>query len=103
MSRKRKSDKPVDRWLAHVSYYKLSFPHVSSWLFDEEQFRGLSFKPGVDGMTIAVAKGFSADGTPTVCFGSGYDVILALMSLDASMQGENWRVDKPWSPSPKGK
>lgn len=99
MSRKSSSNLPVERWQVHVSYSKEFFPHVSAWLFDSDRFRGLSFKPKVDGMVIAVAKGYFADGGESVCFGSGYDVVLALMSLDAAIQGGNWRIDTPWDPS----
>lgn len=96
MSQKKSKETANQRWLTLVSQFQLNFPHIASYLFEEEEFRELRIKVMSDGVRLAIAKRFGSDGGPEVCFGSGYDPMLALMALDAAIQGGNWRFDKPW-------
>lgn len=98
MSKKSKQTRQVDRWMTLTEKMRVDYPHIASWLEDEHSFRELRLKARDDETTIAVAKAYGADGGPVVCFGVGYGPILALMALDAAIQGGNWRVDKPWQP-----
>lgn len=72
-----------------------------AWWADVEDFRELRFKAKDDGTILVIAKGFGSDGTPMVCFGVGYDMVTALMGINATIQGNKWRIDKPWQPSKK--
>lgn len=86
------------RWIVNCDAVAGLFPHVSGWFTDEDSFRELRFKARDDGTTLAIAKGYDSDGSPVVCFGSGYGLVGAFMAIDAAMQGGNWKVDKPWQP-----
>jgi hypothetical protein len=76
-------------------------PQVTSILGDERDFLSLHMKSRDDATTLAVLKRYGSDGAPVVCFGSGYGVAGALMGLEGSVAGGNWRPDKPWSPLKK--
>lgn len=98
MVKKSKGSSPQDRWLENCAQMKGAFPHASAWWTQEDEFRELRFKARDDGTTLAIAKGFDSGGGETVCFGSGYGLVGAMMAVDAAIQGGNWRVDKPWKP-----
>lgn len=87
------------RWLELVDVLGEHIPHVASWWSGVDDFEELRLKARPDGTTLAIAKGYDSSGGPVVCFGSGYGVEGALMALNASLQGGNWRVDKPWNDS----
>lgn len=72
-------------------------PHLASFFADAEVFVELRVKVRDDGTVLAIAKGYGSDGSPVVCFGSGYGVAGALMAIDSTIQGGHWRVDKPWA------
>lgn len=97
MSKKTKSGQGPERWVRLVDDLRRHLPHGASWWADEESFSELRLKAKADGTILAIAKGYGSDGGPVVCFGSGYGLEGALMALDASIQGGNWRFDKPWS------
>lgn len=80
---------------------KEGLPHLWPVLADEESFLGLNVKLMDDGTCLAIVKQYSSDGTPMVCFGGGYSYVGALMAVDAAIQGNRWRVDKPWQPGSK--
>jgi len=44
---------------------------------------------------LAVLKRVSADGSPEVCFGNGFDFVAALVGLEGSLKAGKWRADKP--------
>lgn len=88
----------AERWTRLAVQFRKDFPHLGRWCDDTAEFSELRIKVRDDGTTLAIAKGYSSDGGPVVCFGVGYDLILSLMALDASIQGDNWRFDKPWAP-----
>lgn len=75
--------------------------HVASYLGDEETFVSLYFKHQDDGTVLAVAKRYGPDGGPQVCFGGGYGVIGAMLSLNATIASDNWKTDKPYRKPPK--
>lgn len=77
------------------------FPHLSPDPLLSADFIELRLKSRPDGTILAILKRYGADGGPMVLFGVGYDASLALMALNQSSQGDNWRVDTPWSPSGK--
>jgi hypothetical protein len=79
--------------------FKVALPQLRSVLLDEEDFIGLNIKNKADGSTLAVVKRYDADGTPMVCFGVGYGFFGALYGANQAIQGNNWRVDKPWRPA----
>lgn len=88
----------VRRMYAIAEFIGTELPHLASFLADEEDFLELRFKLRDDSTTLAIAKGFDGSGGPVVCFAQGYGVIGALMAIDAAIQGNNWREDKPWRP-----
>ena len=96
MARKRKGKTPSDRWGELQDGHRDLIPHVSAWWDDTSSFREVRIKARDDGTHLAIAKGYGPDGGEVVCFGSGYGVEGALMALDSSLQGGNWKVDKPW-------
>lgn len=75
--------------------------HLASWYNDTEAFAELRLKARPDGTTLAIAKGYDSAGGPIVSFGSGYGLAACLLALNSSIQGGNWRVDKPWTPPGK--
>lgn len=88
-----------DRWVEMNEQISGMVPHLYGWFNDEEGFIELRIKLMRDGTHLAVAKGYGSDGGPIVCFGSGYGVVGAIMAVDRTIQGGNWRVDKPWEGS----
>ena len=96
MPRKTASESPVYAWEQIVTYLSKQLPHLSSVLNDAGEFRGLSVVARDDGTCLAMVKGYSADGGLTICFGIGYDTVLALMAVDRTIQGGHWKVDKPY-------
>lgn len=89
------------RWVGFADHLGASVPTLRSWYDDTELFRELRLKARDDGTILAIAKGYDSAGGEVVCFGSGYDVASCLLSVDAAMQGGNWRVDAPWEPPGK--
>lgn len=87
---------PSDRWVALVEQFRADFPHLASWCMRPDEFGELRLKSRDDGTILAIAKGYGSEGGRIVSFGVGYDVILAFMALDSTIQGGHWRVDKPW-------
>ena len=73
-------------------------PNLYSVITSESDFISLHLKLREDGSTLAIAKRHADDGHPVVIFGNGYGVSGALLAVDASIQGGNWRDDKPWKP-----
>lgn len=95
-----RKDRPAERWAAVDGYLRLNFPHAASWWSDSNSFSELRVKSRDDGTVLAIAKGFGDDGAPVVCFGVGYDLVTAIMAIDATIQGGRWKKDTPW-PGPK--
>lgn len=89
----------MQQWVELSEQLQSRLSHAFSFWSDAEGFAELRVKAREDGTILAIAKGFDAAGGPVVCFGSGFDVSSCLMALDASIQGNNWRIDKPWSES----
>lgn len=98
MARKTVKRGLPERWAETSGVMRKLFPQVSSWWGQTDSFNRLKLLSRADGTVLAVASGFGSDGGPVVCFGSGYGVSAALMALDASMAGNNWKVEKPWTP-----
>jgi hypothetical protein len=88
----------LDRWSQLAEEIRVRLPHLSSFLGDEQGFLEIRLKSRDDGTILGIAKGYNHEGMPIVCFGVGYDAVLALMALDATIQGDGWREDKPWKP-----
>lgn len=99
MANKTGRNTPGERYVNLTGVLKQQFPHLFAWCLDPNDFIELRFKARSDGTILAVAKGYDPAGAPVVAFGSGYDVVLALMAIDASINGGNWRRDKPYDPS----
>jgi len=76
-------------------------PHFASYYKDEDEFIDVKVKLMADGTTLVIAKKYSDDGSPMVLFGAGYGFVGSLIAADASMQGDRWKVDKPWSAKDK--
>lgn len=92
-----RGNSPAERWVATSDGLREAFPHLSAWYNDVDEFLELRIKAREDSTYLAIAKGVDGKGGPVVCFGVGYDVAGALMSVDATIQGGHWKVDKPWS------
>jgi len=58
----------------------------------------LTVKQRAPGDWIAVAKRSGPDGGPQVAFGSGYDLVGALLGLEGALAANRWREDRPWKP-----
>lgn len=99
MPTKNNKDKRSFRWLDLHKEMSDRLPHLFSFLESTDEFAAIQFKARQDGTILAIAKGYDASGGPVVCFASGYDMVLCLLALDGAIQGDNWRVDKPWKPS----
>jgi hypothetical protein len=101
MQQKNKKRTQAERYAWVHDKLQEMVPHVFSFLMDEDDFVELRIKKQADGSCLAIAKGYDSDGSPVVCFGGGYGYVGALMAIDATIQGGNWRADKPWNPSKK--
>lgn len=88
--------KGQERWVALSDSLSRYAPHLSGWLATEDEVREIRFKWRDDGTCLAIAKGYGSDGGETVCFGAGYGFSGAVLAVDRSIQGGNWRADKPW-------
>lgn len=99
MARKPRNNSREQVWKTLDDEIHKLLPHLYAVLSATDDFRELRLKARDDGTTLAIAKSYESDGTPIVCFGSGYSVSGALVAIDATIQGGNWKVDKPWSPS----
>lgn len=98
MSRNRKHNSQVERWLKFDELLQTKLPSFCAWSGDEDEFLEFRVKAMPDGTTLAVAKGLNGSGGKIVCFGVGYGVTAALLAIESSIQGGNWREDKPWEP-----
>lgn len=85
-----------ERWTAVYTLFSRELGQLSSWWDNPNDFREIRIKARDDGTVLAIAKGYDADGTPIVCFGVGYDVLMSLVAINATITGGNWRVDTPW-------
>lgn len=96
MARKLKNTTLAERWVGLGEDIRGRVPHLNGVLVDEESFIEIRVKVRPDGTCLAILKRFGADGTPMVCFGSGYGVIGAFIAIDGTVQAGNWKVEKPW-------
>jgi hypothetical protein len=94
MSKKKGIAYSQERWSTIAEAHRAAMPQVVSVLDDEDDFIELRLKFRSDGTTLAILKKYGDDGGPLVCFGTGYGTPGALLSLEASLTGNNWRVDK---------
>lgn len=101
MATKKQNSRQVDRWTALNEALRASVPQVSAVLADEEDFVGVRFVLRSDRTVLGVLKRYGPDGGVLVCFGSGYGVAGAFVSLEGSVAAGHWKVDKPWEPSGK--
>lgn len=88
---------PGERFAFLGGELQRELPHVWKLLEGNSDFISLHLKAKADGSILCVAKKYGDDGGPLVLFGGGYGFVGALMALDASLQGDKWRTDKPWS------
>lgn len=91
-----KKEQSTERWTRIEKQFRIDFPHLSGFSLGSDDFSELRCKARDDGTVLALVKGFGPDGGKVIAFGVGYDVILALMALDSTVQGGHWRIDKPW-------
>lgn len=96
MARRQKKNSTQQRWVDLDESLQRLVPHLFSVLAESDDFIALYVKARDDGTILAIAKRYDSDGTPVVCFGSGYGVSGALMAIDATIQGGHWKTDKPW-------
>jgi len=80
---------------------RVVMPHLAGVLDAEDDLVGLNVKAKDDGTCLAVLKRLGSSGAPEVCFGVGYGFYGALFAIDRTVQGGNWKPDKPWSPAAK--
>lgn len=99
MSRKRRKVSKAEQWTTLSEQVGRVMPHLVAWWDDDDDFVEIRLKLRPDGTVLAIAKGYDSDGGPVVCFGTGYGVLGALMSVDGTIQGGRWREDKPWKPA----
>ena len=96
MSTNSKRLAPAQRYTALGAQLEKLIPSLWAVWNAEDEFIGMHVKARPDGSTLAVVKRYGADGGPVVLFGNGYGVAGAFMAADAAVQGDAWRVDKPW-------
>lgn len=96
MPKKSDVNSQRQRWNRIEDSLHRELPQLLSWLMNESDFGELRLKARDDGTTLAIAKGYGEDGGPVVCFGVGYGAVLALMAIESTITGNNWRLDKPW-------
>lgn len=101
MARNNSKKNGQRRWAVLDDALRDGVPHLSGVLNDEENFVSLLLKARDDGTCLAVLKKYSGDGTPLVCFGSAYSVSGCMVAIDATINGGNWKTDKPWQPPTK--
>lgn len=58
----------------------------------------LRIKRQDSGEWLAIGRRFGEDGTPEVIFGWGYDLVAALVALNAGIGAGRWKPDRPWRP-----
>jgi len=93
----------VQRWIGLVESLHVSIPHVVSFWDAYDEFVSIRISLSGDGSILGVVKRFASDGGLEVCFGAGSDVCGALIALDRSIQGGNWRSDVPYEDRKKRK
>lgn len=98
MSTKKRKNLQSQSWIAISNTFLKEIPHIRAYLEGIEDFRELRIKVQHDGTMLGILKAWSSDGTPIVCFGSGYDTAACLVALNATVNGGNWRDDPPWKP-----
>lgn len=98
MSKKARQLPLNEKWTAVNRQLKNDFPHIYALLANSDEFRELRIKSRDDGTLLGILKAYGPDGGPIVAFGTGYDAAAVLMSLDGSVNGDNWKYDKPWKP-----
>lgn len=81
----------------HGALHK-TLPYLSGVFDAEDEFIEFRFKIMDDGTTLGILKRYGSDGGPMVLFASGYGVYGCLLAVDSAVQGNRWRIDKPWSP-----
>lgn len=90
-----------ERWVRITAAVSKEAPQFSVYVTTSEDFRSVLFKLKPDGTVLGVLKGHLADGSPSVCFGVGYDLFGAIMGLEATLSSGDWRKDNPWPPTEK--
>lgn len=101
MSAKSRYDTKAQQWVAVTELLKRELPHLVGFFSDIEGFSEFRLKARDDGTILAIAKGFSSDGGPIVCFGVGYDVVASFLAIDATINGNYWKFDHPWEDKKK--
>lgn len=101
MAARKKNEGINQRWARTVETLSELFPNLSTVFAEESDFIELRLKARDDATTLAVLKRYGHDGRPMVCFGVGYGVVAAFMAVDATVEADNWRPDKPWKPAEK--
>lgn len=98
MVRKQNKRSGGERLVEFDASFLKYVPHLRAFFSNEESFIDIRLKARDDGTILVIAKEYSSDGTPMVCFGVGYGVVAALLAIDATMNGGRWKIDKPWQP-----
>lgn len=83
-------------WLELGELLGDKLPQLASVLGDEGEFISLLVKPMPDGTMLAILKRYGSDGTPMVCFGSGYSVAGCFIGVEGTIAAGKWRPDVPW-------
>lgn len=58
----------------------------------------VTFKCRGEGDWIGICKRLGDDGGPEVVFGTAFDFISCVLAVNAAMQANRWKVDRPWTP-----
>lgn len=95
----RKTSKPIEEGQPYAQLndaLAVALPLVKRWLVDRESFREVRIYVRPDGDYLGVLKGYNGEGTPVICFGSGFDVVSCFIGLEMAVNGDRWRKDKPY-------
>lgn len=58
----------------------------------------ITFKCRGPGDWVGICKRIGDDGGPQVVFGTAFDFVSCVMAVNAALQADRWKVDKPWTP-----
>ena len=84
----------VQRLLKADSGFSQAFPSLAQFMFRQPaDFRGLTMFLGDSADVVVGLRAFDSDGSPTICWSSGEDVLIALVNLDKAVGEGRFRVD----------
>ncbi len=101
MSKRKGKNSQMSLWTDFEDAMLKATPRLLALAEDANRFREFRIKLREDGTYLVIVKGIADDGANIVCFGVGYGFVLGLLAVDKTIEGNHWRVDKPYE-GPEG-